>query len=149
MISVTQAIERLTFLCEIIPAKLEAIKEADFAFKPSPSKWSKKEILGHMIDSATNNHQRFIRIQYENEPVIFYDQDQWNELSHYKDISTSHLIGFWSMYNQHIIEVVKVIPEENCYRFGVGKDGQKLPLHFYITDYVSHLEHHLKQLLNY
>ena len=149
MTNVTVAIQRLTFLLDIIPSKLEEINEADYTFKPSQFQWSKKEILGHLIDSATNNHQRFIRIQYENEPVIFYDQNQWNTLSHYNEISTPHLIKFWKLYNQHIVEIVQVIPTKNFYRLGIGKDGQKFPLHYYITDYVQHLEHHLKQLWDY
>ena len=149
MTNITESVQRLTLLIEIIPSKLEKINEADFIFKTSSTQWSKKEILGHLIDSTTNNHQRFIRIQYENEPVIFYDQNQWNELSHYNEISTSHLIEFWKFYNQHVVEILQVIPAENFYRLGVGKDGRKFPLYFYITDYVQHLEHHLKQLVDF
>ena len=146
---ITQAMERLQYLCNIIPPQLQQITEEEFTYKSTPDKWSKKEILGHLIDSATNNHQRFIRIQYENEPVIFYDQNQWNNLSNYNHLITSHLINFWLIYNQHLVEIIKVIPPENLNRNGVGKDGQKLPLYFYINDYVSHLEHHLKQLVTY
>ncbi|WP_159467558.1 DinB family protein [Dyadobacter sp. 3J3] len=149
METVQQASQRLTYLIQTIPDLLKNISETDFITKSSPSKWSKKEILGHLIDSATNNHQRFIRIQYENEPVIFYDQNKWNELSHYQNLSTADLIQFWKSYNQHLGAIIDVIPENSLHRLGVGSDGQKLPLHFYITDYVGHLEHHLKQLVTY
>ena len=146
---ISQSVERLQYLCSTIPPLLQQITEEEFVFKPVPTQWSKKEILGHLIDSASNNHQRFIRIQYENEPVIFYDQNQWNELSNYNYLVTSDLINFWAIYNQHLIEIIKIIPTENLDRNGVGRDGQKLPLYFYINDYVSHLEHHLKQLVTY
>ena len=146
---ISQSVERLQYLCSTIPGLLKQIPEEEFVFKPVPTQWSKKEILGHLIDSASNNHQRFIRIQYENEPVIFYDQNQWNELSNYNYLVTSDLINFWAIYNQHLIEIIKIIPTENLNRNGVGKNGQKLPLHFYINDYVSHLEHHLQQLVTY
>ena len=146
---ISRSVERLQYLCSIIPALLQQITEVEFTYKSTPEKWSKKEILGHLIDSATNNHQRFIRIQYENEPVIFYDQNEWNALSNYNHLNTSHLINLWLIYNQHLVEVIKVIPVENLDRNGVGKDGQKSPLHFYINDYVSHLEYHLKQLVTY
>ncbi|GLU52328.1 DinB family protein [Dyadobacter frigoris] len=149
METVKQASERLTFLIQTIPDLLEKISETDFSFKSSPTQWSKKEILGHLIDSATNNHHRFIRIQYENEPIIFYDQNKWNELSNYQNMSASHLIKFWKSYNQHLVEIFNLISDSNLQRFGTGSDGQKLPLHFYITDYVGHLEHHLKQLVTY
>lgn len=149
METVQQASERLAFLVQTIPDLLEKIPEIDFSSKPSSSQWSKKEILGHLIDSATNNHQRFIRIQYENEPIIFYDQNKWNELSSYQNLGIAHLIQFWKNYNQHLIEIIKVISDNELQRRGAGGDGQKLPLHFYITDYVVHLEHHLKQLVTY
>ncbi|WP_221392351.1 DinB family protein [Dyadobacter sp. NIV53] len=146
---IIEPIERLQYLYGAIPPLLQQISEEEFAFKPTPTIWSKKEILGHLIDSATNNHQRFVRIQYENEPVIFYDQNQWNILSNYNQLDTNHLINFWAIYNQHIIDIIKVIPSENLQRNGMGKDGQNFPLHFYINDYVSHLEHHLRQILAY
>ena len=149
MMSVNNSLDKLQYLCHIIPPILEQIPETEFAFKPTSIKWSKKEILGHLIDSATNNHQRFIRIQYENEPVIFYDQNQWNELSKYNMIDTAQLILFWKSYNQHLIEIIKAIPEENLGKNGIGKDGQSFSLAFYVSDYVEHLEHHLKQIVNY
>lgn len=68
------SVQRLQYLIDIIPEKLAGINEREFGLKPAVTKWSKKEMLGHLIDSATNNHQRFIRVQYENAPVIVYDQ---------------------------------------------------------------------------
>ena len=67
---ITESIKRLQYLCEEIPVLLSIIPEQDFTHKSAPEKWSKKEILGHLIDSATNNHQRFIRAQFENVPSI-------------------------------------------------------------------------------
>lgn len=149
METVQQASERLAFLVQTIPDLLGKIPETASSYKPSPTQWSKKEILGHLIDSATNTHQRFIRIQYENEPVIFYDQNKWNELSNYRNRNTTLLIQFWKNYNQHLLEIINLVSEENLKRLGSGSDDQKFPLHFYITDYVDHLEHHLKQLVTY
>ena len=143
------SLEKLQYLCNIIPTLLEQIPDEAFCFKSSPTKWSKKEILGHLIDSATNNHQRFIRLQYENEPVISYDQNHWNELSNYNSLNIKHLIDFWAIYNRHLIELIKNIPEQNLGKLGTGTDGQKFPLYFYINDYVDHLEHHIKQLVIY
>jgi len=147
--TIVEATERLAHLVTRVPPVLEQIDEGQFAFKPIPDKWSKKEILGHLIDSAANNHQRFIRIQYENEPLVFYNQNKWNELSNYNSLNKSHLIHFWQCFNQHLVEIIKTIPKENLDRNGLTKDGQKLSLHFYIIDYVDHLEHHLKQLIEY
>ena len=121
MMSVISSLDKLQYLCHIIPLLLEQIPETEFAFKSISTKWSKKEILGHLIDSATNNHQRFIRIQYENEPIIFYDQNQWNELSKYNMIDSAQLILFWKSYNQHLTEIIKAIPNENLKKNGVRK----------------------------
>jgi hypothetical protein len=80
---INNSITRLAHLCEIIPPLLFAIGEPAFSSKPAPGKWSKKQIIGHLIDSATNNHQRFVRAQFETRPRIYYDQNKWNEYSYY------------------------------------------------------------------
>ena len=146
---VLEAANRLAFLTTIIPPKLKSIKEQDFNLRPAPGKWSKKEILGHLIDSATNNHQRFIRIQFEDKPIIYYDQDQWNGAAHYIQYDSRQLIDFWKDYNRFLIELIKKIPEDKLTKTGLLKDKSSAPLFWYITDYVDHLEHHLKQLVNY
>jgi DinB superfamily len=146
---VTESLKRLNFLVEIIPPLLDQISEQDFDFKPQPLKWSKKEILGHLVDSAANNQQRFIRIQYENEPLIFYDQDKWNTLNGHADIPKKRLIEFWKIYNRHMIHIAERIPEESLHRKGTSKDGVPRTLAWYIQDYVVHMEHHLRQMVEY
>ena len=144
--SVANSLKRLEELVKTIPHRLREIPETEFIRKPAANKWSKKEILGHLIDSAANNHQRFVRIQYENEPVIFYDQDQWNLLNHHQDLDREHLVEFWIIYNKHLVQLASKIPEAILLRKGIGKDGQARTLGWYIQDYVVHMEHHLKQL---
>jgi hypothetical protein len=73
---ITQSLHRLHYLCRIIPPLLLVIDEQTFSHKPAPGKWSKKEIPGHLVDSANNNHQRFLRAQFEDVPAIFYDPGQ-------------------------------------------------------------------------
>ncbi|HTN46074.1 MAG TPA: DinB family protein [Flavipsychrobacter sp.] len=143
------SLNRLEFLTEHIPKLLAALPEDELSASPAPGKWSKKEILGHLIDSATNNHQRFIRGQFEESPVIGYDQNLWNRFSFYRELDSSHLIAFWTVYNQHLAAILKRIPQENLEKTCTSTDGRVLPLSFLIVDYVSHLEHHLKQLVNY
>lgn len=72
---IQKSIERLAFLCETIPQLLFEIDDLTFSEELTSEKWSKKEILGHLIDSATNNHQRFVRCQFEDIPTITYDQN--------------------------------------------------------------------------
>src|SRR5438874_12129162 len=105
-----KAIDRLSYLCATLPDMISKISEQEFSFKPSRDKWSKKEILGHLIDSAANNHQRFVRIQYEQEPAIFYDQNEWNRLHHYNELDSGQLIQFWKMYNEQLVNLLERIP---------------------------------------
>ena len=144
-----QIINRLQYLCDTIPDLLIAIPEKDFSFKPSETKWSKKQILGHLIDSAANNHQRFVRIQFEDVPSITYNQDNWNNHSYHNQVDSKYLIKFWELYNLHLAELIKLIPEKNFVReCNVGKE-QNVTLQWLVEDYVRHLEHHLRQLVNY
>ncbi|MES2780768.1 MAG: DinB family protein [Bacteroidota bacterium] len=144
-----ETIQRLNDLLQIVPDKLRHIREEDFVFKPHQDKWSKKQILGHLIDSAANNHQRFIRIQYEDVPTIVYDQNRWNELNHYQELDTEHVVSMWTLFNEHILEVIKHIPEENLRRKGNTGLPEPVTLKFLIDDYVDHMEHHVKQIIQY
>ena len=144
----TDAIDRLKYLCKIIPGLLKNIDELTFNQKIIPEKWSKKEIIGHLIDSATNNHQRFVRGQFEDKPNIIYDQNNWNHYNFYQQIDKKQIIDFWTIYNKQLIELMSRIPSENLKReCFVGE--KSLTLDFLINDYVEHLEHHLKQVVSY
>jgi len=135
----------LRSLCETIPPLLQAIDEESFSRKPAPGKWSKKEILGHLIDSAANNHQRFVRGQFEEVPLISYDQMEWNRCSRYDQFDTKQLISFWASYNLQLATLVSLIPEEDLQRkCNNGKEEHTLAWLF--EDYVRHLEHHLAQM---
>ena len=142
------SIDRLCYIIEKAPIKLTEIGEEKMSEKPLPNKWSKKEIIGHLIDSATNNHQRFVRGQFENIPEIRYDQDNWNKHSFYQEIDSKQIVGFWTIYNKQLIEIIKRIKTEDLNR--KIKVGENLfTLEFLINDYVEHLEHHLKQVIDY
>ena len=146
---IQKTIERLQYLCNTIPVILTDMNEGEFSFKPSPDKWSKKEILGHLIDSATNNHHRFIRVQIEDIPLIRYDQNQWNRAGQYAQMDSKRLVSFWSVYNRHLTELLKLIPAETLSRTcNVGKE-EPVTLEWLINDYVRHLEHHLQQIIEH
>lgn len=146
MISIT--IDRLKYLCEIIPNLLLSIDDETFSQKTRADKWSKKEIIGHLIDSATNNHQRFVRAQFEEKPNIVYDQNNWNYYNHYQEIDKKQIIDFWTVYNKQILELVSRISQNNLQRECLLGE-QSLTIEFLINDYITHLEHHLKQVVKY
>ena len=146
---IKESLIRLQYLCDTIPLIWENISEAEWDAKPKPDAWSKKEILGHLVDSATNNHQRFVRGQFENVPTIIYNADDWNFHSHYSQMSSAHLVSFWTIYNRHLIEIIKAMPEENYSKKCNTNEAQPVTLEWLIDDYIVHLEHHLKQIANY
>ncbi len=144
----TKAIDRLKYLCKIIPELLTNIEDNTFNEKIRSDKWSKKEIIGHLIDSATNNHQRFVRGQFEDKPQIIYDQNNWNHYNFYQQIDKKQIIDFWTVYNKQLLELISRISNENLQReCFIG--AKSLTLEFLISDYVEHLEHHLKQVVSY
>lgn len=146
---IKNALDRLQYLCETIPQLLFDIDESEFSFKLSPNKWSKKEIIGHLIDSATNNHHRFIRGQFEDTPFITYDQNLWNEYNYYQQIDKEQIILFWTAYNKHLMELIKLIPEDNLTRQVNSEIGTNVSIEFLINNYIVHLEHHLRQVVDY
>jgi len=142
-----QIADSLITLCDTVPQVLSQYAEEELQYKTSPGKWSKKEILGHLIDSAANNHQRFVRIQFEENPLIYYDQNAWVSSQNYQSESTADLIKLWEMYNRHLAQVIKNIPEEKHSRASALKDQSTATLKFLVEDYLSHLQHHLRQLM--
>ncbi len=127
-------------------AKFLAIPE-EAAGRPSgPDKWSRKQILGHLIDSAANNHQRFIRMQVAPE-LHFpgYEQNDWVNLNHYAARPWRELVVLWAAYNRHLADVMERIAPETLGHIW-DKGDARYDLQFVATDYVVHLRHHLEQI---
>jgi len=124
---------------------LRALPDQEIKDKPSPTKWSRKEILGHMVDSAQNNIRRFIVAQYEESPRIVYNQDKWVAISHYQEYESADLINLWYLLNKHIVVILENMAEEMKQR-----ESQTEALHtleWLALDYIKHLKHHLHQVL--
>ncbi|HPM31266.1 MAG TPA: DinB family protein [Chryseolinea sp.] len=130
--------------------KINEISDADFTAKPLPNKWSKKEVLGHLIDSAHNNLRRFICGQYETTPSkIVYDQDFWVKANGYQSAKKEDVIQFWVLMNSQICSVLMEMNELNYLKVSdTGKTEVKFnSLQFLAEDYVRHLKHHLNQII--
>ncbi|QMV18172.1 DinB family protein [Granulicella sp. 5B5] len=109
--------------------------------------WSRKQLVGHLIDSASNNHQRFVRASLQpqlNFPG--YDQNGNVRVQHFQHASWSMLVSLWHSYNQFLAHVIAHLPEsklQTACRIGVENP---VTLEFLATDYVTHLSHHLAQM---
>lgn len=139
-------------------ARLKDIPEEQSRHKSSPDEWSSIEVMGHLIDSAANNHQRFVQAQFTDDLVFRgYEQDQWVSSQKYRDESWPDVIDLWSSYNLHLLHVVSVIPEDVMTKaraqhtldeiaFRLPDKNEPATLEYLIRDYVDHLRHHLNQI---
>jgi len=116
--------------------------------KPAPGKWSKQEILGHLIDSAVNNLKRFTDAQYASQPyqVLRYQQDDCVIINRYQQLPLEHLLQLWSILNKQIFYVLSNIPADKLNNTVIIPSGESKTLEWLAIDYVEHMEHHLKQI---
>jgi len=139
-------------------ARLKDVPEEQSRHKGSADGWSPIEVMGHLIDSAANNHQRFVHAQFTDDLMFAdYEQDQWVSTQKYRDESWPDVIDLWSSYNLHLLHVVSVIPEDVLTKarsphtldqiaFNPVDKNDGATLEYLIRDYVDHLRHHLDQI---
>ena len=142
------AIERLRFAVRTLPGVLAGFSEAESEQRPSPERWTKKEVLGHLIDSASNNHQRFVRGQVASgQDFPDYEQEQWVRLQGYQSARWADLIDLWRAYNTHLLHVAGCMTDEGKHSTCRVGGGPEVTLAGLFGDYVDHLEHHLRKML--
>ena len=143
------AVQRLRVILETTPPRLEAIADPESQTRTVAGKWSKKEILGHLIDSASNNHQRFVRAQHERAISLpGYAQSLWVDSQGYQEENWSDLVQLWRCYNLHLLHLISRIPPEKLANTCAVGGDQPVTLEFLAMDYVRHMEHHLGQILD-
>ncbi len=126
---------------------LLAVSESDAGRKEGGA-WSRKEELGHLIDSASNNHLRFVRAALEAEfHGPSYDQNGSVSLHGYQDSNWFELMEFWRHYNLLLAQLIAHIPEEKLKTPCRVGESQQVTLEFLIVDYVAHMQHHLDHIL--
>src|SRR5260221_9334761 len=107
-----ETIARLRTILESKAGRLLALSDAESARRPASGKWSPKEILGHLVDSASNNHQRFVRAQLVPD-LIFppYEQESWVAVQRYGEESWLDLVELWLPYHRQLLHVMASAPE--------------------------------------
>lgn len=139
-------------------SRFQLISEAQSQTPRGEGKWSPREILGHLIDSAANNHSRFVRAQLK-EDLVFdgYAQTEWVKLQRYQEESWHDLVQLWQSYNRHILHVIKATPEEQRTRLRAKhnlhqiasdllKEDEPVTLDWFMRDYLDHMKKHLAQI---
>lgn len=143
-----EAAIRLEKILKETPKKLIKFSEKQASDRQLIGKWSKKEVIGHLIDSAANNHQRFVRMQIDNDLHLpQYKQNEWVEVAHYNERKWPEIIELWKILNLHLVHILKNVDEFKLNNVAHFPDYGTLRLQFLIDDYVDHMEHHLKDAI--
>jgi hypothetical protein len=146
--SVAAAAERLAEVLAETPVKLAAISDEEAARRSGPGRWARKEILGHLIDSAANNHQRFVRAQlFPRFDDPGYQQEQWVAAQRYVDEPWPDLVNLWLLLNRHLLHLMRTVDAASLETPIVIGAHDPMPLSDVMIDYVRHLEHHVGQIL--
>jgi hypothetical protein len=139
-----ETLQQLRELIDHLPARLRALPAQKVESKPAPDAWSPKQELGHLLDSAANNHQRIVRVQLEEKPALSgYDGDRWVELHRYQNRDWNALVGLWTALNQQLLIAAESAPDEAWSRTCTIANSGPLTLRFVFDDYVAHMVAHL------
>lgn len=125
------------------------VPEAALRFRPSDEDWSAKEIIGHLIDSASNNHQRFIRLQLTERltfPDYGQDNSHWVRIQKYQSRSWTDLLDLWRHFNHHLAHVVRSVDPDSLSHVWQVEANIRVTLFDLMTDYVQHLKNHIVQI---
>ena len=151
--SLPGAIRDLETTLNTVPARLEALPDVMVAEARAIGKWSPKQIIGHLIDSAVNNHQRFVRAQIEahlDAGVLRspgYAQEDWVRVGAYQDRDWRELVQLWAVFNRQVLHVIKHADVPSL-QTPVSVNGKEpVTLELVMIDYVGHVKHHLAQVL--
>ena len=150
---------RLRSVVEDCTPRLLAMADTAAGRSPAPGKWSPKQVIGHLIDSASNNHQRFVRARFgDHLEFPGYDQEAWVVGQGYQEAPWPELVGLWRAFNLHLARVMEAVPDHVRLRPRVRHNLDRIAwrtvpasepttLDYFMEDYVGHLEHHLRQVL--
>jgi len=149
-VNIPASMQKLERLLDEISARMRKLSKEELLTPRAAGKWSRQQIIGHLVDSALNNLKRFCEIQFLQQPYVVqrYHQNELVEVNHYQDMPLEQLLNLWLTLNRQIIFMVGFIPKE---KLSIPVDpaydnGEIKTLGWIIGDYVEHMEHHRKQL---
>ena len=142
-----ESLQLLRQLLDHLPGRLRALPADKTTHKPAPNTWSPKEELGHLLDSAANNHQRLVSTQLEEKPAMpSYDGDAWVALHRYQHRDWETLIGLWVALNRQLLAAAEAAKDSAWSRTCTIADSAPLTLQFVFDDYVDHMLQHLRHI---
>ena len=134
-------------LIELWRRKLLELDAVSAHFKPAPDRWSISEVVGHLVDSACNNHQRFVRAQYCSDFVFpKYEQNEWVAAADYQEGDWESLVELWYHYNRQIAGLIRNMRTSSLSTPCTITPYETRTLGFLVTDYLDHMKHHVNIL---
>lgn len=134
-------------LLDVVSLRLKQLSPEKVESKATPTTWSPKEELGHLIDSSANNHQRIVRAQLEdNLAMPGYDQNRWVALHAYQRRDWSELIDTWQALNRQLVMAAEAVPASTWSHTVTIAGSEPVTLNFVFQDYVAHMVHHLRHI---
>jgi hypothetical protein len=134
-------------LLQRVPGRLERLSEDTIDTQPTPSSWSPKQELGHLLDSAANNHQRIVRAQFEDKLAMpGYEQNRWVAVHAYQRRDWNELIEVWQALNRQLLAAAEAVPDSAWLHTLTVAGSEPMTLQFVFDDYVAHMLHHLRHI---
>jgi hypothetical protein len=139
--------EKLLALVDAAEPGLREVSEKESIHPILAGGWSRKQVTGHLIDSASNNHQRFVRAALQTSlDFPGYDQSGSVQVQAVQDADWQLLIALWASYNRYLAHIIARLPASKLGTVCRIGSGDPVTLDFLATDYLRHLGHHLSQL---
>ena len=141
--------QQLKEIIELARPRLMELSDQQASAKPYPEKWSIKQILGHLVDSAGNNHQRIVRMQEVADIGTFrYSQTHWVECQHYQTEPWADLVNTWYFANRHLSHVIEHIDQDSLSHVCDVGHPELATLQVIVKEYVRHVRHHVDQIFS-
>ena len=142
-----QAVSSLSNILQVVPGRLRKLSQVTAERRATSTAWSPKEELGHLLDSAANNHQRIVRAQFENKLALpGYEQNRWVAVHAYRERDWEELIGVWQAFNRQLLAAAESVPDSAWSHVLTVGPSEPMTLQFVFEDYLSHMLHHLEHI---
>lgn len=129
--------------------ELKSLETEIIEFRPRPGEWSVKEVVGHLVDSASNNHQRFVRLQVADGlffPDYSRDNETWVSIQNYQEAAWDDLLSLWRYFNFHLAHLIRTVDEECLEHIWVVDEDTSIMFGELMIDYLRHLKDHMQQI---
>ncbi len=137
----------LVAIVEGFHAEYRTLDRATVLHRPAPDRWTVQQVIGHLVDSAANNHQRFVRAQFVDSLTLpGYEQNNWVACQRYNDGNWTELLDLWRLYNLQLARVIRAIPDEQLTTVCHIGNLEPMTLGLIVGDYVVHMKHHLSKI---